>query len=248
MRVFISWSGERSREVAKALRQWLPAIIQAVKPWMSASDIAAGQRWSMDVSSMLDISNFGILCVTPENFHRPWLAFEAGALSKNVAKGRVIPYLIDMDAPRLLRSPLGMFQGVPWSQDGTHRLVQSINSVMDEHELTTELLDGAFSKYWPDIHRAFVKVQAIKPADAVAPIPTTDYVLADILSMVARIERKVGAIMAPPDTANQGESSLKKEDLFEGTEVESTSLMPIDDHIPEVQDPFLEVQEEDLER
>jgi hypothetical protein len=46
MRVFISWSQERSRIVARALYDWLPAIIQSLEPWMSSADIGAGVQWS----------------------------------------------------------------------------------------------------------------------------------------------------------------------------------------------------------
>ena len=42
MRVFISWSGERSKVLAQALKEWLPLVLHNVEPWMSEVDIAAG--------------------------------------------------------------------------------------------------------------------------------------------------------------------------------------------------------------
>ena len=35
MRVFISWSGTRSKALAVSVHQWLGTIIQRSRPWMS---------------------------------------------------------------------------------------------------------------------------------------------------------------------------------------------------------------------
>jgi hypothetical protein len=53
MKVFISHSGKRSHAVALTLRQWLPDVIQSVKPWLSSEDIEAGARWGNEVTSSL---------------------------------------------------------------------------------------------------------------------------------------------------------------------------------------------------
>ena len=86
MKVFISWSGERSRSIAEALREWLPDVIQAVKPWLSAEDIDKGARWSSDLAHELEDAHVGVICLTPENLEEPWIHFEAGALSKTTRK------------------------------------------------------------------------------------------------------------------------------------------------------------------
>ena len=39
MKVFISWSGEKSKKIAEVFRDWLPQVIQAIEPFVSFEDI-----------------------------------------------------------------------------------------------------------------------------------------------------------------------------------------------------------------
>src|SRR5438309_2275444 len=61
MKVFISWSGERSHALAMALRDWLPLVLHYVEPWLSEADVAAGDRLAQAVAKELESSNFGII-------------------------------------------------------------------------------------------------------------------------------------------------------------------------------------------
>jgi hypothetical protein len=63
MKVFISWSGAKSRVLANTLREWLPNVIQFVDPWMSAEDIDKGIRWSSDVATQLEQARIGLICL-----------------------------------------------------------------------------------------------------------------------------------------------------------------------------------------
>jgi TIR domain len=67
LKIFISWSGPRSQGVAEALHDWLPNVLQNVKPWLSANDIDKGAKWRQAVTGELEKSNFGLICLTPEN-------------------------------------------------------------------------------------------------------------------------------------------------------------------------------------
>src|SRR5258708_34410512 len=93
MKVFLSWSGEQSKLAAKALHDWLPTVIQTVRPYMSAENINKGQRWSVDISKQLEETHFGVICMTPENLKAPWVLFEAAPLSKRRVKARGAPLL-----------------------------------------------------------------------------------------------------------------------------------------------------------
>ncbi len=97
MKLFISWSGEISHKIAVVLRDWIPAVIPSIAPWVSSEDIPKGTRWSTEVAKELANSFSGIICVTPDNIREPWLLFEAGALSGSVEKSRVFPILFGGD-------------------------------------------------------------------------------------------------------------------------------------------------------
>ena len=63
MKVFISWSGNKSHKVGLVFREWLPAVIQSLEPYVSSEDIDKGARWSSDIAKELEDSTFGILCI-----------------------------------------------------------------------------------------------------------------------------------------------------------------------------------------
>src|SRR3989454_7866890 len=109
MKVFISWSGDRSRTIADVLRRWLPSVLQAVRPYFSPDDIAKGTRWSSEIAKELEASKIGIICLTGDNLSAPWLMFESGALAKNLDKSFVIPLLVGIKQSDV-SGPLAQFQ------------------------------------------------------------------------------------------------------------------------------------------
>ena len=160
MNVFISWSGDRSRLLASALAELLPDIMQDLKAWMSEHDIDVGSRWGQELNQQLDTSNFGILCLTPENISAPWLLFEAGSLGKSVSQARVVPYRLDLAAADV-PFPLAQFQGVEANENGTSRLVQSLNAGLKQ-PMESERLERIFQRWWPDLE---ARIDSIPPPD-----------------------------------------------------------------------------------
>lgn len=162
MNIFISWSGERSKSVAELLRNWIPDILEYAKPWLSKNDIAAGQRWAQEIAQALEGTNFGIVCLTPENITSSWLMYEAGALSKSISDSRIIPILLDLDVSDI-GYPLAQFQCIKLDSHGLWRLIDSINSHADrEQRLTDNRAKRLFDAFWNGIEERinFIKSQS----------------------------------------------------------------------------------------
>ena len=116
MKLFISWSGARSKQLAQGLYGWLPGVINAVEPWLSETDIDPGARWGTELAQELEKTRYGVICVTAENMNAPWLLFEAGALSRYVEKTRVVPLLLEIKSTDI-KGPLSQFQSVQANED-----------------------------------------------------------------------------------------------------------------------------------
>lgn len=151
MKLFISWSGERSQIFAKALHEWLPMVLQSVVPWLSHADISAGERWADTVAKELEASDFGITCVTRENVSSPWIHFEAGALAKRMQEGRVIPLLLDIDF-KDVSGPLTQFQAKKADQNGILGVVKAINE-LSPVKVSEAQLPKQFDALWPSLEK-----------------------------------------------------------------------------------------------
>jgi hypothetical protein len=153
MKIFISWSGNRSRDIAKALYWFLPRVMNSFDPWISCEDIAPGKRWSHEISEQLEVSKVGILCLTPENYSEPWLLFEAGALSKSISENNcVIPYFNNFK-PTDINGPLTLFQGMQATKEDTRKIVEILYEMVtstEEVTISREILIDSFNKYWVD--------------------------------------------------------------------------------------------------
>lgn len=150
MKVFISWSGEMSKRVGEAFKNWIPHVLQTVEPYYTPTDIEKGTRWSHDIAAELESSSAGIFFVTRENLKSPWLAFEAGAISKQVDDSLVCPVLIDLGTSDL-NGPLTQFQVTPFQKAEIKKLIQALNKANPDNVLNESILNQAFEKNWPDL-------------------------------------------------------------------------------------------------
>src|SRR5262249_47054676 len=160
MKVFIHWSGERSKQLGEAIREWLPNVLQFVKPYFSPADIDKGARWANEISKELEQSKIGIIAMTDENLTSPWIMFEAGAISKVVGEGLVCSILFGIAKTDLV-GPLTSFQAIEFNKVEVRQLLTTINNAAQEAALTDRSLDAAFNMWWPELEK---KVAAISSA------------------------------------------------------------------------------------
>ncbi len=150
MKVFISWSGNKSHRVGLVFREWLPSVIQSLEPYVSSEDIDKGARWSTDIAKELEDSTFGILCVTKDNLHAPWLSFEAGALSKTMDKAFVTPFLFDIKRSEV-NGPILQFQSTIFEKEDIKKLIHTLNKACGESGIPETMLDKAFEVWYPTL-------------------------------------------------------------------------------------------------
>jgi hypothetical protein len=195
--VFISWSGKRSLSVAQKLREWLPTVVQAARPWMSDTDIEKGTRGLNEIAKALTGIKVGIVCLTSENLNEPWLLFEAGALSKTITddKTRLCTYLLGDLNSHEIKQPLGMFQHTTAKKDETRKLVHTINKAVSDPPVMLEHLDKAFDALWPELNDTIKAIPATASGD-VAPKRNLDDMVGEILDLV-RAEANARTIPQP---------------------------------------------------
>lgn len=163
MDVFISWSKSRSKEIANSLRDWLPLVLQYIHPFVSDKDISAGERWAQAIAGKLQESNFGIICITPENISSEWILFESGALSKSMSDGKVIPLLFELELSDL-SGPISQFQAQKADEAGITEIVRAINSVA-ETPAPEVIVNQLVPSLWPQLREKFSQISKNKTVD-----------------------------------------------------------------------------------
>jgi nucleoside 2-deoxyribosyltransferase len=95
MKIFISWSKAKSKEIAIETKKFLKELSEKIDVFVSEEDIYAGEDVQNKIIKNITECDVVVLCFTKENKKSPWLIFEAGyarALNRNV-----IPILFDDD-------------------------------------------------------------------------------------------------------------------------------------------------------
>lgn len=159
MKIFISWSGNRSKKVAELLKNWIKCVIQAVDPWISSRDIDRGSIWFSEINSQLSETNNGIVCLTKANLEKPWILFESGALAKGLNHSRVYTFLIDLESNDV-KDPLAQFNHTLPTKESLYALIRSLNNSQETNVLSDALLQNIFETFYPEFELKFNKIIA----------------------------------------------------------------------------------------
>jgi len=209
VKVFISWSGDRSKEIAEELRDWLPTIVQSLEPFVSTQDVPPGGRGLNVLASQLQDCSFGILCLTQENKKEPWIHFEAGALSKVLDASRVVPLLLDLKISDLT-GPLVQFQATAIEdRDGVFSVIKSL-ALHSSPPITESRLQRLFDAFWPELE---TKISRLKRVDMSKPrkeVRSEREILEEILLLSRNTERQLSRSSPPSSRTKQYEVTLTR--------------------------------------
>jgi hypothetical protein len=199
MKVFISWSGATSRAVAEALSAWLPKVLQGVEPFVSAKDIDKGSNWTVELARELEDTEFGIICLAPDNLLSPWLNYETGAITKSV-NSRVCPVLFEVEKAEV-KPPLAQLQLTSIDKDDFLLLMASMNKVAGSL-IGAEALKEAVEVWWPRLEKEIKAITKPETQDSEVGVtaepakPDVDIVemIAEVLHRVRKVDERVSRI------------------------------------------------------
>ena len=190
------------------LKEYLPSILQRVRPWLSEQDIDAGTRGVREIAKQLEVTHVGIVCLNAENQEAPWILFEAGAISKFVETSRAIVLRIGMTITDVKKGPLSEFQSVGTDSDGILKLVKSINlSFPIDEQLETAILERSFEGQWPSLKNALDSALAT-PSTPAKVKRDTDEMIEEILTLV-RQQSQAQQVTTPDPKESTGKFSYQ---------------------------------------
>lgn len=211
LKIFISWSGARSRAVAELMSDWIKCVLQASQPWISTRDIDKGAIWFSEISDQLKDTAAGIVCLTRENKDKPWILFETGALAKGLSTNRVCTFLVDLNASDV-EDPLAQFNHTTPDQSSLWGLTCSLNNCLGDRGLEERILKQVFDTYWPKFYEGFNKaIEGNPPGEKVEP-RSDQSILSEILSNTRMLASRVRDLEGRLDGTGSGHGRIDVKD------------------------------------
>lgn len=188
MNIFISWSGETSMKIASELKNFIPRILQSAKPYYTPSDIEKGSRWETEINQKLQECLVGLICLTSDNTEKPWIMFEAGALSNRLDKSKVCSILFGLKKSEVT-GPLSRFQMTDFNETDFFKLAQSINSSLGDMKIENAVLKESFDAFYPPFEKKVLELLDEHQPSLNKPERPERDILEEILDLVRKQNR-----------------------------------------------------------
>lgn len=197
MKIFVSWSGELSCQIAETLKKWIPCILQSVEVFFSPEDIEKGDNWDKTISTELSECKYGIICLTIENTSAPWINFEAGAIAKSL-DSKVTALMVNIK-PSDIKGPLSRYQATKFEKDDFFQLVTSINKEL-ETPLEHSVLQNTFNAMWASLEsEAMTAVSKYSKKSMVAKPQNNGTSDNETLEEILQLLRQQSALLSNPE-------------------------------------------------
>jgi hypothetical protein len=193
MKIFISWSDEPSKSIAQFLSTWFKQVIQSLNIWVSTNNIEPGSPWFGAIQSGLAETYFGIICLTKENQHKPWIMFEAGSLAKGADQSRIFTLLLDLDSTDVT-GPLASYNHTKFQKEQVYKLIETINKNL-EKPLDSSVLNKAFEQNWDELEKYITEQIVVHSGKrVVSPKRTTEDMLKEAVEIIRSVDRKLSSL------------------------------------------------------
>lgn len=200
VRVFLSWSGESSKQVANALKDGMRRLSDRLEPWLS-EDLQPGAEWASMLVPQIKKASLAVLCLTRRNVGAAWIAFETGAYYSSRLRKAVVPYLLDIE-PADLTFPLGLFQSVTADWQGTKSMFIRVGQLVD---LPAPAVEERFARdIWPELRDQLTLIQRLQAEAEETAHTTASIANAFFLGHDLRWTINVANARRPPNEIKHG--------------------------------------------
>jgi hypothetical protein len=157
MNVLISWSGQRARELARILSEWLPHVLPASRPELVSEDHLLSPYWlPSSVSDFVGARPF-VICGLPDTILVPSFHFQIGLITGWTGWPSVYPFLAGVGRDAVPEYLTRSFRCVFAEKESVLEWLRDLNRGLD-HQQTDAILLGLFSRYWPWLERQVAQI------------------------------------------------------------------------------------------
>ena len=146
LKVFISYSGDLSKSIAKEFNNWFREFIY-VDTYFLEEDIGLGQHMHEKLEEELEKTSFCIIFLTPDKINSEWMLWAAGMLSGK--RSRIQTCVLTFNIPiKEVPEQLKVFINIEYSKDSIHKLLELINNEHSNKAIPKEQLNSIIENNW----------------------------------------------------------------------------------------------------